>query len=75
MMVARPTGRSTDRLEAPDETIPMKSSDRRPDEVAVFFKDGVVVETMGPGRYTLDSLNLPFLSNLWTRSPAERVQG
>ena len=34
------------------------------DEVAVFFRDGKIVQTLGPGRVTLDSSNLPFLSNL-----------
>ena len=34
------------------------------DERAVFFRDGKIVKTMDAGRYTLDSANLPFLSNL-----------
>lgn len=66
MMVARPDGTKAQIVwKHPDETIPMKSQlTVDSDEVAVFFRDGKVVETMGPGRYTLDSSNFPFLSNL-----------
>jgi membrane protease subunit (stomatin/prohibitin family) len=49
----------------PDPTIPMKSQlTVMSDEQAVFFRDGKVVGTLGPGRHTLDSSNIPFLSNL-----------
>jgi membrane protease subunit (stomatin/prohibitin family) len=49
----------------PDETVPMYSQlTVDADEVAVFFRDGRVVGTLGAGRHTLDSSNLPFLSNL-----------
>ncbi len=49
----------------PDPTIPMKSQlTVESDERCVFFRDGKVVATLGPGRHTLDSANLPFLSNL-----------
>ena len=49
----------------PDSTIPMKSQlTVEADEVAVFFRDGKVVSTLGPGRHTLDSSNIPFLSDL-----------
>ena len=34
------------------------------DERAVFFRDGRIVSTLGPGRHELDSSNLPFLSDL-----------
>ncbi len=34
------------------------------DEVALFFKDGKVVGQLGPGRHSLDSNNIPFLSTL-----------
>ena len=34
------------------------------DEMAMFIKDGVVVGKLGPGRHTLDSNNVPFLSAL-----------
>jgi membrane protease subunit (stomatin/prohibitin family) len=34
------------------------------DEMCLFVKDGVVVGKLGPGRHTLDSNNVPFLSNL-----------
>lgn len=49
----------------PDPTIPMKSQlTVMADEQAVFLRDGKVVGTLGPGRHTLDSSNIPFLSNL-----------
>jgi membrane protease subunit (stomatin/prohibitin family) len=49
----------------PDPTIPMKAQlTVESDERAVFFRDGKVVATLPPGRHTLDSQNLPFLSNL-----------
>lgn len=48
-----------------DETIPFGSQlTIDADEVAVFFKDGKVVAVMPPGRHMLQSVNLPFLSNL-----------
>ena len=66
MMVARPDGTKAQIVwKHPDETIPMKSQlTVDSDERAVFFRDGKIVETIGPGRHTLDSSNFPFLSNL-----------
>ena len=66
MMVARPDDAKSQVVwKHPDPTIPMKSQlTVESDEVAVFFRDGKVVSTLGPGRHTLDSSNLPFLSNL-----------
>ena len=66
MMVARPDGAKSQVVwKHPDPTIPMKSQlTVESDEQAVFFRDGKVIETMSAGRYTLDSSNLPFLSNL-----------
>lgn len=66
MMVARPDeAKSQVVWKHPDKTIPMKSQlTVEADEKAVFFRDGKVVATLGPGRHTLDSANLPFLSNL-----------
>jgi membrane protease subunit (stomatin/prohibitin family) len=66
MMIARPDGTKAEIVwKHPDHTIPMKSQlTVDADERAVFFRNGQVVESMGPGRYTLDSANLPFLSNL-----------
>ena len=66
MMVARPDGAKSQVVwKHPDPTIPMKSQlTVEADEKAVFFRDGRIVSVMGPGRYTLDSSNLPFLSNL-----------
>ena len=34
------------------------------DEMAMFIKDGVVVGKLGPGRHTLDTNNVPFISSL-----------
>jgi len=66
MMVARPDGAKSQVVwKHPDKTIPMKSQlTVEADEEAVFFRDGKVVKTLQPGRHTLDSSNLPFLSNL-----------
>lgn len=66
MMIARPDAAKAEVVwKHPDPTIPMKSQlTVEADEMAVFFRDGKVVQSMGPGRYTLDSSNLPFLSNL-----------
>jgi len=66
MMVARPDGSKAQVVwKHPDPTIPMKSQlTVEADEKAVFFRDGKVVSIMDPGRHTLDSSNLPFLSNL-----------
>lgn len=66
MMIARPS-ESKDLIiyKHPDKTIPMKSQltvDQ--DDVAIFFKDRKVVGIVQPGRHTLDSSNIPFLSNL-----------
>lgn len=49
----------------PDQTIPMKAQlTVEADELALFFKDGVLVGQLGPGRHTLDSSNIPFLGQL-----------
>jgi membrane protease subunit (stomatin/prohibitin family) len=66
LMVARPDGAKAQVVwKHPDKTIPMKSQlTVEADEKAIFFRDGKIVEIMEPGRYTLDSSNLPFLSNL-----------
>ncbi len=66
MMVARPDDAKPHVVwKHPDPTIPMKSQlTVEADEVAVFFRDGKIVATMPPGRHTLDTSNLPFLSNL-----------
>ncbi len=49
----------------PDPTVPKFAQlTVQADEQAVFFRDGRVVGTLGPGRHTLDSTNLPFLSPL-----------
>jgi len=66
MMVARPDDAKSQVVwKHPDKTIPMRSQlTVEADEQAVFFRDGKVVSVLGPGRHTLDTQNLPFLSNL-----------
>ena len=66
MMVARPDAAKSQVVwKHPDKTIPFKSQlTVEADEKAVFFRDGKVVSTLTAGRHTLDSSNLPFLSNL-----------
>jgi membrane protease subunit (stomatin/prohibitin family) len=49
----------------PDQTVPYAAQlTVDSDEVAVFFRDGKVEGTLPPGRHTLKSENIPFLSNL-----------
>jgi len=49
----------------PDKTIPMKAQlTVEADELALFFKDGVFVNQLVPGRHTLDTSNIPFLGQL-----------
>jgi membrane protease subunit (stomatin/prohibitin family) len=69
MMVARPDeAKSQVVWKHPDPTIPLKSQlTVEADERAVFFRDGKVVSTLEPGRHTLDTSNLPFLSDLVDR--------
>ena len=66
MMVARPDDAKAHVVwKHPDPTVPMKSQlTVQADEQAVFFRDGKVVGTLPPGRHTLDSANIPFLSSL-----------
>jgi membrane protease subunit (stomatin/prohibitin family) len=66
LMIARPDeAKALVVYKHPDPTVPMKSQlTVESDERAVFFRDGKVVATLGPGRHTLDTSNLPFLSNL-----------
>src|SRR5258708_11005426 len=75
MMVARP-----DHLKHlivykhPDQSIPMYSQlTVDSDECAVFFRDGRVVGVIPPGRVTLQSQNIPFLSVLVSRYTGQQV--
>lgn len=48
----------------PDQTIPMYAQlTVDSDECAVFFKEGVQAGVLGPGRHTMQTSNIPFLSN------------
>jgi membrane protease subunit (stomatin/prohibitin family) len=66
MMVARPDeAKDVIVYKHPDRTIPWKAQltvDQ--DEVALFFKDGTIQGIVQPGRHTLETANIPFLSNL-----------
>jgi len=66
MMVARPdTAKEFAIYKHPDQTIPTYAQlTVDSDEVAVFFKDGKVEGKLPPGRHTLQTSNIPFLSNL-----------
>jgi membrane protease subunit (stomatin/prohibitin family) len=66
MMIARPDAAKPHIVwKHPDPTVPLGSQlTVEADEKAVFFRDGKVVSVLEPGRYTLTSANLPFLSNL-----------
>ena len=66
MLIARPDDAKAQVVwKHPDPTVPMGSQlTVEADEVAVFFRDGQVMATLQPGRHTLDSSNLPFLSDL-----------
>ena len=65
MMVARPDEAKGHIIyKHPDRTIPMKSQlTVDSDEIAIFFKDGKVEGLVQPGRHTLETSNIPFLSN------------
>ncbi|MCB9554694.1 MAG: SPFH domain-containing protein [Deltaproteobacteria bacterium] len=66
MMVARPDEAKNHIIyKHPDQTIPQSAQltvDQ--DEIALFFRDGTIVGVVQPGRHTLETSNIPFLSNL-----------
>src|SRR3984957_4508699 len=66
MMIARPDqSKSLIVFKHPDQNFPMYSQlTVDSDECAVFFKDGVVIGVLGPGRHTLQTQNLPFLGQI-----------
>ncbi len=66
LMIARPDEAKNFAIyKHPDQTIPNYAQlTVDSDEVAVFFKDGKVEGKLPPGRHTLNSSNIPFLSNL-----------
>src|SRR5579859_4864389 len=68
MMVARPDDQKHLIVyKHPDQNIPMYAQlTVDSDECAVFFKDGRVVGVIPPGRVTLHTQNVPFLSGLLT---------
>jgi membrane protease subunit (stomatin/prohibitin family) len=66
MMVARPdAAKGLIVFKHPDRTIPMYSQlTVEPDEQVLFFRDGKLGGVFkDPGRFTLETSNLPFLSN------------
>jgi membrane protease subunit (stomatin/prohibitin family) len=66
LAIARPDSAAADVIyKHTDQTVPMKSQlTVRADEIALFFRDGKMMGQFGPGRYTLDSSNIPFLGQL-----------
>lgn len=68
MMVARPDDKkSLVVYKHPNQNVVLASQlTVDSDEVAVFFKDGVVVGVLPPGRHTLHTQNIPFLNRLVT---------
>ena len=49
----------------PDPTIPSRAQlTVGQDEIALFYKDGVFVGQVAPGRHTLETQNIPFLDQL-----------
>ena len=66
MMIARPESAAKQIIfKHPDQTVPKFAQlTVRADEACVFFRNGVVVGTLRAGRHTLDSANIPFLSQL-----------
>jgi hypothetical protein len=66
MMIARPESAAKLVIyKHPDRTVPKFSQlTVRADEACAFFRNGEVVGTLRAGRHTLDSANIPFLSNL-----------
>jgi len=68
LMIARPDNlKQLIVYKHPDQNVPMYSQlTVDSDECAVFFKDGRVVGTLGPGRVQLQSQNIPFLNHLVT---------
>lgn len=66
MMLARPEHTAGQIIyKHPDRTVPKFAQlTVRADEACCFFRDGKVVGTLRAGRHTLDSSNIPFLSNL-----------
>jgi membrane protease subunit (stomatin/prohibitin family) len=66
MMIARPDQfKSLVVYKHPDQNFPMYSQlTVDSDECAVFFKDGVVIGVLGPGRHTMQTQNIPFLGQI-----------
>jgi hypothetical protein len=69
MMIARPdTAKDAIVYKHPDQNFPFWSQlTVDSDELALFFKDGVYVGYLPPGRHTLDTQNIPFLGALVDR--------
>src|SRR5471032_637372 len=66
MMIARPDQlKSLIVYKHPDQNFPMYSQlTVDSDECAVFFKDGLVIGVLAPGRHTLETQNIPFLNRI-----------
>jgi membrane protease subunit (stomatin/prohibitin family) len=75
LMIARPDAEK-DRIvfKHPDQTFPFWSQlTVDADEVCLFFRDGQYVGSLGPGRHTLQTQNIPFLNALVDRFTGQNV--
>lgn len=75
MMIARAdTAKDQVVFKHPDQTFPFWSQlTVDSDEVCLFFKDGQYVGSLGPGRHTLQTQNIPFLNALVDRFTGQNV--
>ena len=66
IMVARPDWAKANLVyKHPEKTLPNKAQVTvMEDEQALFFRDGKIVGILGPGRHTLETSNIRFLSDL-----------
>jgi len=69
MMVARPDWAKANLVyKHPEKTLPVRSQlTVMEDEEALVFRDGRIVDALGPGRHTLEAGNIRFLSELVDR--------
>lgn len=75
MMIARPDEQKGQVVyKHPDQTFPFWSQlTVDADELCLFFKDGVYVGALAPGRHTLQTQNIPFLNALVDRFTGQNV--